>query len=161
MLWQTDIEGLSLRGALAFTNSEYTDDFFNANGENLDGEDLRNNAEVTGFIGTTYDFAVNENWRMSLSADARYSDDYGMTDTLNPITQDSFWLLDASISLYSSDDRHQFSVIGRNLADEYYGVSGQSIPGRIAADPSSANNLDNGINTPLGRTLTLRYRFSL
>jgi len=161
MLWQTDIEGLSVRGALAFTNTEYTDDFFNANGENLDGEDLRNNAEVTGFIGTTYDFSVSDNWRMSLSADARYSDDYGLTDTLNPITQDNFWLLDAAISLYSSDDRHEFSVIGRNLADEYYGVSGQSIPGRIAADPSSANNLDNGINTPLGRTLTLRYRFSL
>ncbi|MBL6690367.1 MAG: TonB-dependent receptor [Pseudomonadales bacterium] len=161
MLWQTDIDGLSVRGALAFTNSEYTDDFFNANGENLDGEDLRNNAEVTGFIGTTYDFAVADNWRMSVSADARYSDDYGLTDTLNPITQDNFWLLDASVSLYSSDDRHEFSVIGRNLADEYYGVSGQSIPGRIAADPSSANNLDNGINTPLGRTVTLRYRFSL
>jgi hypothetical protein len=69
--------------------------------------------------------------------------------------------VDASISLYSSDDRHEISLIGRNLIDEIYGVSGQSIPGRIAADPSSANNLDNGIKTQLGRTLTLRYTFSL
>ncbi len=160
MLWQTNVEGLSVRGALAFTSTEYTDDFINAQGENLDGEELRNNADVTGYIGTTYDFAVSDNWRMSMSADARYSDDYALTDTLNPYTDD-FILLDASINLYSADDRHEFSVIGRNLTDEIYGVSGQSIPGRIAADPSSANNLDNGINTQLGRTLTLRYRFSI
>ncbi len=159
MLWQTPVEGLSVRGALAFTNTEYTDDFFTASLENLKGEDLRNNAEITGFVGTTYDFPLGNALRMSLSADARYSDDYALTDTLNPYTQDSFWLLDASVSVYTADDRHEFSVIGRNLSDEIYGVSGQSIPGRIAADPSSPNNLDPGINTQLGRTITLRYQF--
>ncbi|MCY4343237.1 MAG: TonB-dependent receptor [Gammaproteobacteria bacterium] len=161
MLWQTDVEGLSVRGALAFTQTEYTDDFFTANAENLKGENLRNNAEVTGYLGVTYDFSVTDGWRLSVSADARYSDDYGLTDTLNPYTQDSFWLLDASVSAYSANERHELSVIGRNLGDEIYGVSGQSIPGRIAADPSSPNNLDQGINTQLGRTLMLRYRYSL
>lgn len=160
MLWQTNVEGLSLRGALAYTNTEYTDDFFTANAENLDGEDLRNNAEWTGFIGTTYEFEVVDGWRLSLSADARYTDDYSLTDTLNPYMQDSFWLIDASINLFSANDRHQLSVIGRNLDDEIYGVSGQSIPGRIATDPSSPNNLDPGINTQLGRTWLLQYRFS-
>ena len=161
MLWQTNIEGLSLRGALALTQTEYTDDFITANAENLKGEDLRNNAEWTGYIGTTYEFSLTPDWRMSLSADARFSDDYALTDTLNPYVQDSFWLLDASIAVASADERHQFSLIGRNLSDEIYGVSGQSIPGRIAADPSSPNNLDPGINTQLGRTLMLRYRYTL
>ena len=161
MLWQTNIEGLSVRGALALTQTEYTDDFITANEENLNGEDLRNNADLTGYIGTTYDFSLSPNWRMSLSADARFSDDYALTDTLNPYAQDSFWLLDASVELYSADERHEFSLIGRNLLDEIYGVSGQSIPGRIAANPSSPNNLDPGINTQLGRTLTLRYRYTL
>ncbi len=160
MLWQTEIEGLSVRGAIAFTNTEYTDTFINAQGEDLDGEDLRNNADVTGYIGATYDFAVSDNWRMSMSADFRYSDDYAITDTLNPYTDD-FTLVDASIDLYSTDNRHEFSLIGRNLTDEIYGISGQSIPGRIAADPSSANNLDNGVATQIGRTVTLRYRFTL
>ncbi|MDA0978914.1 MAG: TonB-dependent receptor, partial [Proteobacteria bacterium] len=160
MLWQTDVDGLSVRSAWAFTSTEYTDDFFNATGENLKGEELRNNAEIAGFVGTTYDFSVGDSLRMSLSADARYNDGYGLTDTLNPYEQGSFWLYDASLSLYTADERHKVSVIGRNLSDEIYGVSGQSIPGRIAADTSSPNNLDAGINTPLGRTLLLQYRFT-
>jgi len=160
MLWQTSVAGLSVRGALAYTNTEYTDDFITAARENLKGEDLRNNAEVTGYIGSTYEFPVGSGVRMSMSADVRYSDDYALTDTLNPYKQDSFWLLDASISLYTANDRHQFSLIGRNLSDEIYGVSGQSIPGRIASDPSSPNNLDPGINTQLGRTFLLQYRFT-
>jgi len=161
MLWQTNVEGLSLRGALAFTQTEYTDDFFTANAQNLKGEDLRNNAEVTGYVGATYDFGLGDRLRMSLSADARYSDDYGYTDTLDPYTQDSFWLLDASINLYTADDRHQISLIGRNLGDEIYAVSGQSIPGRIAADGSNPNNLDQGINTQIGRTVVIQYRLTL
>ncbi len=161
MLWQTNIEGLSLRGALAITQTEYSKDFVTANQENLKGEAFRNNAELTGYIGTTYDLGIASNWRLSLSADARYSDDYPLTDTLNPYTQDSFWLLDAAVSLYSADEQHEFSLIGRNLTDEYYGISGQSIPGRIAADTSSPNNLDQGIGTQLGRTLMLRYRYTL
>jgi iron complex outermembrane receptor protein len=165
LLWQTRVEGLSVRGALAFTDTEYTDDFFNQGEgnptrENLKGEELRNNAEVTGYIGTTYDFALGDALRLSISADARYSDDYGVTDTLNPITQDSFWLLDASVSLYTADERHSFNVIGRNLSDEYYAVSGQSIPGRISPGATSQNQLDQGINTPMGRTILLQYRFT-
>jgi iron complex outermembrane receptor protein len=161
LLWQTDIDGLSVRSAMAFTSTEYTGDFFNAGGENLKGEELRNNAKVAGFVGTTYDFAISDELRMSASLDARYSDGYTLTDTLNPYTQDNFWIWDASFSLYTSDDRHEISVIGRNLGDEIYAVSGQSIPGRIAADTSSANNLDQGINTQLGRTVMVRYSFRL
>ncbi len=166
MLYQTPIEGLSLRGAWAFTDTEYTDDFFTSLNEtdpfrqNLDGEDLRNNAEVTGYIGATFDFVLSDALRMSVSADARYSDDYSLTDTLNPYTQESFWLVDTSISVYTPDERHSFNLIARNLSDEIYGVSGQSIPGRIAINPSSQNDLDQGINTQLGRTITFQYRFS-
>ena len=81
MLWQTSVDGLSVRGALAYTNTEYTDDFITAARENLKGEDLRNNAEVTGYIGSTYEFPVGSGVRMSMSADVRYSDDYALTDT--------------------------------------------------------------------------------
>lgn len=161
MLWQTEVEGLSIRSAWAFTGTEYTEDFITANDENLKGEPLRNNADIAGFVGATYDFALSDNLRMSLSGDVRYNDGYALTDTLDPFTQDSFTMTDASITVYTSDDRHTVSLIGRNLSDEIYGVSGQSIPGRIAADPSSPNNLDQGINTQLGRTVLLQYKFSM
>ena len=161
MLWQTDIEGLSVRSAWAWTDTVYSDDFFTATGENLKGEDGAGSADITGFIGFTYDRAMNEQWRIALSADARFSDDYAITATLDPFTQDSFWIMDAAVSVYSEDGRHQFNLIGRNLNDEIWVVGAGAIPGRIPAANTGPNSLDQAATTALGRTLTLQYRFTL
>lgn len=161
MLWQTDIEGLSVRSAWAWTDTVYSDDFFTATGENLKGEDGAGSADITGFIGFTYDRAMNEQWRIALSADARFSDDYAITATLDPFTQDSFWIMDAAVSVYSEDGRHQFNLIGRNLNDEIWVAGAGAIPGRIPAANTGPNSLDQAATTALGRTLTLQYRFTL
>lgn len=107
MLWQTDIEGLTVRSAWAWTDTTYSEDFINATGENLKGEDGAGNADITGYFGFTLDRGLGNNWRYSLSADARFTDDYSWTATLNPFEQDSFWVWDAAISVYSGDERHQ------------------------------------------------------
>lgn len=162
MTYQTPIEGLSLRSAWAWTDTTYSEDFVNATGENLKGEDGAGSPEIAGFVGFTYDTAMTASgWRLSLSADARYSDDYSFTATLDPFVQDSYWLVDAAISVYSEDGRHEFSLIGRNITDEIYAIGAGAIPGRIPADASSANNLDQAATTQLGRTMSLQYRFTL
>lgn len=168
MLWQTNIDGLTVRSAVAWTDTTFSDDFINANGENLKGEDGRGTADVAGNFGFTYDWPATENWRVSLSADARYTGDYGWTATANPLVQDSFWLYDAAVNLYSADEKHSFSLIGRNLADEDYVVSGGATPGACArpvVGTSCAtvgpNQQDQVAYVPLGRTITLRYKFTL
>lgn len=171
LLWQTDIEGLMVRSAWAWTDTVYTDDFIVATGENLKGQDGAGSAPITGFVGATWDVSVANNWRMSLSADARFTDDYAWTATLNPFEQDSFWVYDAAVSLYSEDGRHQFNLIGRNIGDEYYIIGGGAIPGRCPnavavpgitlCDQSDPNLLDQAATVPLGRTVTLQYRFTL
>ncbi|MCH1550675.1 MAG: hypothetical protein L7T19_05890, partial [Pseudomonadales bacterium] len=88
-------------------------------------------------------------------------DDYSFTATLDPFVQDSYWLVDAAISVYSEDGRHEFSLIGRNITDEIYAIGAGAIPGRIPTDASSANNLDQAATTQLGRTMSLQYRFTL
>ncbi|MGB0693361.1 MAG: TonB-dependent receptor, partial [Pseudomonadales bacterium] len=152
MLWQTDVEGLSIRSAWAWTDTTYSEDFINATGENLKGEDGAGSADITGYLGFTLDRGLGDNWRYSLSADARYTGDYAWTATLNPFEQDDFWVWDAAISIYSSDDRHQISLIGRNIGDEYYIVGGGAIPGRFPINNTGANTLDQAATTPLGRT---------
>jgi iron complex outermembrane receptor protein len=168
--WNTNIEGLTLRGAWAWTDTSYTEDFFNATGENLKGEDGAGSADITGYIGGSYDMAVGDGWRLNLSADGRYTGDYAWTATLDPFKQDSFWVLDAAISLYSEDGRHQFNLIGRNITDEIYAIGGGAIPGRCPnfnpGPPPTCNNtgpnsLDQAATTPLGRTLSLQYRYTL
>lgn len=161
VLWNTDIDGLSVRSAWAWTDTTYSEDFINATGENLKGEDGAGSADITGYMGFTYDSELTGNWRFSVSADARFTDDYAWTATLNPYEQDSFWVSDAAISVYSADGTHQFNLIGRNITDEYYIVGGGAIPGRVPSDNTGANALDQAATTPLGRTLTLQYRYTL
>ena len=170
LLWITGIEGLSVRSAWAFTQTEYTDDFITSNGENLKGMDVPGNAELTGFVGASYEFALGDNWGMSLSTDARYKDDYAFSSTLDPYVQDSYWLLDAALSMHSNDNKHQISLIGRNLTDELVVLEAGGIPGKcpgisftpaVTCRPTGPNSLDQAATVALGRTLTLRYRFTL
>lgn len=176
MLWSTNVEGLTVRAAWAWTDTSYSEDFINATGENLKGEDGAGSADITGFLGGTYDFALSDGWRMTLSTDVRYTDDYAWSATLDPFKQDSFWLVDAAISVYSADERHEFSLIGRNIRDEVYVTGGGAIPGRcpnigpapVQSGPTIAtcndtgpNSLDQAATTQLGRTYSLQYRLRL
>ncbi|MCY3793438.1 MAG: TonB-dependent receptor [Gammaproteobacteria bacterium] len=165
----TNIEGLSLRGAWAWTDTSYSKDFINATGENLKGEDGAGSADITGYIGASYDWNAGGGWRLNLSADGRYTGDYAWSATLDPFKQDSFWVLDAAISLYSEDGRHQFNLIGRNITDEIYAIGGGAIPGRCpnfmngpaVCNNTGPNSLDQAATTPLGRSLSLQYRYTL
>ena len=161
MLWNTDVDGLTLRSAWAWTDTVYSDDFITATGENLKGLDGAGSADITGFVGLTYDTSIADNWRLSLSSDARYTDDYSWTASLDPFVQDSFWIWDASVSLYSEDGHHEFTLIGRNLSDEFYIVGGGAIPGRIPVNNLGANSLDQAATTPLGRVVSLQYRYTM
>ena len=173
VLWNTDVEGLTIRSSWAWTDTTYSEDFINADEENLKGEDGAGSADFTGFFGGSYDFAVGAGWRGDVSADFRYTGDYAWTATLDPYIQDSFWLVDAAVSLYSEDGRHTFSLIGRNITDKIYAIGGGAIPGRCAnavrtpgtagavCNDTGPNSLDQAATTPLGRTLSLQYRYTM
>jgi iron complex outermembrane recepter protein len=167
-LWLTPVEGLALRGNLALTDTSYEDDFFNASGENLNGEDMVGSAKVAGAIGFSYDIGVGTDWRMDFSADARYNDGYPWSSTLNPYEQDSFWLLDAAVRLYSADERYELALIGRNLGDKIYAMGGGARPGACANNQAlvpfgcdttvGANGQDQVTYTSFGRQLTAQFR---
>ncbi|HEX7034186.1 MAG TPA: TonB-dependent receptor [Pseudomonadales bacterium] len=170
LLWVTPVEGLTLRGALALTDTKYDEDFINATGENLKGEDGALSADIAGTLGLTYDLAVTNDWRLNFSFDARYNDGYPISATLDPFEQDSYWVTDAAVSLYSADDRYELSLIGRNLGDEIYALGAGPRPGACGqADPtnpdptqrcrsSGANDQDQVTTTSLGRQITLQFR---
>jgi len=169
MLGNTNVEGLSIRSAWAWTDTTYSEDFIVATGENLKGEDGAGSADLTGYFGFSYDFAAAGDWRINLSADARYTGDYAWTATLDPFMQEDLWIVDADVRLYSQDGRHQFNLIGRNVTDKYYIITGGAIPGRCpnflngpaVCNETGPNSLDQAATTPLGRTLTLQYRYRL
>jgi len=63
-------------------------------------------------------------------------------------------------SLYTDDGRHTWNVISRNVGDEINVTGGGAIPGRIPTNNTGANSLDQAATTPLGRTVTLQYKFA-
>ena len=165
MLWYTDVEGLTLRGQFAWTDATNTGDFFNTSGVNLRGSERSYSPEFAGSLGFSYDAGLGAGWRVNLSSDARYSDDYGWGVYKNSPRQDSFWMNDAAISIYSEDGTHSFNLIGRNLGDEIVIVTGGSTPGRIGTrtDPSIEAALlqDQQVTTQQGRTVTLQYKYKM
>ncbi len=161
LLWNTDIDGLTLRSAWAWTDTSYSEDFITATGENLKGEDGVGSSDIAGFVGFSYDQPLGSQWRINLSADARYTGEYSWTASLDPFMQGDFWVNDASISIYSDDGHHAFNIIGKNIGDEYYILGGGAIPGRIPANNTQANSLDQVATTALGRTLALQYVYKM
>jgi len=161
VLWNTNIDGLTVRSAWAWTDTSYSEDFITATGENLKGEDGVGSADIAGFVGLSYDQPLTSGWRINLSADARHTGEYSWSASLDPFMQGSFWVSDAAISIYSESGRHAFNIIGRNIGDEYYILGGGAIPGRIPIDNTSANSLDQAATTNLGRTLSLQYVFKM
>ena len=177
--WTPGPQGLSVRAGLAITDTKYTEDFVNATGQNLVGEAAILSPDLAGFVGATYDWPIAGRWRLSLSADARFNDGYPTSATLNPYTQDSFWLLDAALRLYSSDERYELALIGRNLGDEIYAATTAVRPGACAnpgpppgpplptaatcnPDPANvANSQDQVVTTSLGRQFALQFRVRL
>ena len=163
-LWHTPLEGLTVRGAFAWTDASYEDTFLsfqdgNLDGlrDDLDGEDRERSADIAWTLGASYEFALNEEWSLGLNADFRYSDEYGLEPALTGIVQDDYLLYDAAIRVFSQDGAWEFALIGENLADEYIAYSEGPRPGAI---PTTGLQ-DRSTTTSLGREITLqvRYRF--
>lgn len=170
MLWLTPVDGLSIRSALALTQTKYVDDFINATGQNLRGQRGALSAKLAGNLGMSYDWSVGGGWRSNLSVDARYNDGYPLGAIINPFTQSSFWQVDSALNLYSADERYEVSLIARNLTDKIYKMGAGTRPGNCPmADPTNPNpglrcqalppnQQDHSVITSLGRQLTLQFR---
>ena len=166
--WLPGVDGLTIRGALAYTDAEYTDEFINSEGDDLDGETPARTAEWAGNIGFTYEMPIFGDWMLGLTGDARYSDEYPLQDVIGTEDEDSFWLYDASVRLFSNDNRHELAVIGRNLSDEVVRFSNQSRPFAcgdsgtpgVCVDPPLRNaQLDQIGTSSMGMQYTIQYTF--
>jgi len=162
LLWYTDIPGLSLRGQFAWTDATNTGDFITPGGENLKGSKRSYSPEIAGSFGLSYDSGLSNGWRYNISTDARYSDEYGWGTYIDSPMQDSFWINDIALSLYSEDGKHSFNLIGRNLGDEIVIITGGAIPGRISTQTgTSALIQDQAVTTQQGKTFTLQYKYKM
>ncbi len=150
-LWLTPVDGLTLTANLALSRAEY-DDFVsdcytgqsiaagcalnadpvsgNFTGADMSGEALSNAPDLSATLALNYVVAMGSNWNLGFNVTSSYKDDYNPTTQLYPKSwwQESYWVTNASLSLYSSDDTWQLFVRGINLGEEYYAATGSVAP---------------------------------
>lgn len=91
-------------------------------GQNLAGVTRARAPEWSFNAGFNYRVPLSSEWALGFNGNARYTSKYNASETnnINGI-QKGFWVLDGGISL-ERDDHWQFSLIGRNLTNEYYAL---------------------------------------
>lgn len=97
--------------------------------QDLSGRSLPVAADVSGRLGFHYERPLTGSLNVAVSADALYSDSFHGDTTQSPFTiQDSYWKINAAVSVFTSDDRWTVSATGRNLTDEYTFINSGSVP---------------------------------
>jgi len=163
--WATQIEGLDLRVAVAWTDAEYTESTVNVTGVDIKGEPVEGSTDLAANFGAMYDAPVSDNWMWGLTADARYNDGYPLSSGTFASEQDSFWVYDASARLYSSDNKYELALIGRNLSDEFYAHTTAGRPFACQTDPAggcaavNTVGLDGLVHTNQGREYIVRFTY--
>ena len=151
-MWATGIEGLTINGAIAFTDAEYSKEFINNEGDDLNGRTPARTADMAGNIGFNYETSAFGNWNLGINGAAQFSDSYGLQDVIGARSQGSYWLYDAGIRLFSSDNRYEIALIGmygaRTLAVTLNGahVSGDDL---VAAQQAYERELGIPVVRPL------------
>lgn len=166
-------ESLTFDVSLGYIDSTF-DNVIDTNpetGETFDKSDrftVSNTPDLTFNFGATYrlytdmgDFVFNSNYY--------HRGEYALFEEDSLLTQDSYGLLNAGITWYSTDGHWNAGLYAKNLTDEEYMIGGYQF---VAPDPSDPQNVSKytpglgGDNTLIGyygdpRTvsLTVGYRF--
>ena len=156
------IEGLNLRATLNYNRARYGEFIapcwggqsiaagcnlgFNSTAQvftkqNLSGAPTSVAPNWTGSLGVNYDRPVSAKFMFGVSADARYGGSYivspfGTPSSANP----SYVNFDAAFRLYTSDERYEAALIGKNLTNRFY-VTGGIDSTNTGAGTGTANAL--------------------
>ena len=155
IIWNTPVNGLSVSGAIAYTDSKYTDTFVQL--EDLNGRRSVRAPEWTGTAGLNYTTPVTEGVNWSLGAFGSFSDEYFTEAVLvNDPIQEAYATLDLSTGISSSDDRWQLNLIATNVFDELYVIDSAPRPGTV---PNAAGEGDSFKITNRGRQVFVEAAF--
>ncbi|MEM7218607.1 MAG: TonB-dependent receptor [Pseudomonadota bacterium] len=153
--WLPPVDGLSLYGAFSYLDAAFSESFIPEPPAgitdpaiiaqyDLDGRATSGAADFAFNVGLDfYRNIPNSNLEWGFGINTSWTDDYE-TQNEDPIgfVQDSFWLLNARVSIGAADGRWMASIMGRNLGDELYvSTSG----GRPFADTTNNTLLPGGV----------------
>ena len=128
------VDGLTLGASLGLQKARYTSFLtdIDGNGTNEDASflKLRNAPNVTANASMSYEFPPMAFGKLSANADVNYQSRYESVTLNAPFTRgQARTLVGASLHWRDHNDRYRVSVFGRNLLNEVYRVSANSVAG--------------------------------
>ena len=125
--------GLTLQLSVSYQDAEYTEFETDIDGDLVNEDasflDLTRTPELTAFASANYSLqsAVGD---FDFNVSANYQDEYESTVLNADFTQgEERTLVNASVRWIDTADKFSVSLFGRNLSDEVYRVSGNSVAG--------------------------------
>ena len=170
MNYRAPIDGLTLRGAIAYNKARYGEYFgpcwagqsqaqgcdFRAlgggasrpilpgetgNNQDLAGGRLINAPDWSGNAGASYETPLGSSLKLGLSADMTFASSSPTDAFLTPaLTSPKRVLLDATARIAEAKDRWEVALIGRNLTDKFYWTGGQQFIGTGGASGTPIAN---------------------
>jgi len=140
--WNTPVDGLMIFGALAYTNTKFTESF---DPDVSDGSDLLGRASArapkfSGNLGADYRVPVGNGLEFGLTGNVAFSSSYFTNeDSLLDHKQGSYALVDLAASIGDIDGRWEIAVIGKNIGDRRVVSTSGGRPFRGAGDDQVFN----------------------
>lgn len=115
---------LSVQASLGYIDADYDSfsDLARSQFPAANTFEIQNTPEVTVHVGGTATVFDNEKGRLFLRADYSWRDDQ-VKDFANFVTQESYGILDASLTYATADHKWLVSLGGTNITDEIYLLS--------------------------------------
>jgi iron complex outermembrane receptor protein len=121
--WATPVDGLTLFGALAFTDARFTKPYFtdpdSHPDRNIDGRRAARAPRWSGSAGADLRLPLGAGLELGVTGNLQFSGGYFTNDVaLDDYVQRGFVTADLAVSIGDPDGRWQLAFIGRNLADK-------------------------------------------
>ncbi len=172
--------GLTLMGSVAYLKSQYGTFIAPCNAgqstaqgctilqagqvpkQNLSGYDRPMAPDFSGSLGFDYETAVSGDTYFGLAANYIYKGDHSISELGAPGgTQEAYGTLDAALRVGNYAQGWQFSIIGKNLTDEYAGQWTRDQPGSGGGTgTANAFPADLEISPIEPRTLTMQVSYN-
>jgi iron complex outermembrane recepter protein len=122
--------------------------------QDLTGQQKYRSPDLTGNVGVSYETPIAGNLLLGAGANMRWTSKYFTQEDNDPsAVQKAFQVYDANISISTPDNRYEFAVIGRNLANKEYVVASSALPN------SGPGSIESTIAPPRIIVLQGTYRF--
>ena len=140
------VAGLTLTGAAAYNSARYASSFFGPcytgqtpaagclpqviNGtsvftQQFSGRRLPRAPEFSGSVGMSYETPISDQWMATFNANGVYTSSQFISQELSPLGKSpSRFLLDGSLTFGTTSKSMEFAIIGRNLTNKHFGVTG-------------------------------------